>query len=1175
MTRLLEVFRFELAWQLRRVSTAIYGALFLGVTGVLARVFFLDARQDGFAFNAPIVTAAVTVIASMIALLVAAGVAGDAATRDASARMDALLFTTPVGKAAYLGGRFLGAFAVTALLVMVVPLALLLTTRMPGIEPQLLGPFHAGGYRNAYLLFALPNAFVGTAVIFSIAALTRRAIASYAGAAFLFFFATITEAFLAGRMGQWDVAKLLDPLGFTTVRALWRSLNPLQRSTTAIVLDDALLTNRLLWIGIALATMAFACTRFRFAHAATGGKRRPIEPAVRWTGVVVPPARRVFGLRTRLRQLLAVAVRSLRELLASRGWWIVPFVAALAIITGPELLEVELGAPGAATSARVAETFGASENALLLTLLIALSAGELVWRERDARIDAIADVTPVPEWLTFLGKFLALGLMLAGTQAIFLASGIALQVMEGVHRFDLGIYLQILFGAQLSGYLLIAALAMVAHVLIDQKYVANVVVVLAFVGLDMLREIGVRHNLLLYGGAPAWSYSEMAGFASQIEPWLWFRLYWSGWALLFAVLAYLFWVRGAERGLRPRLALARRRLTRGPVAIGTAALAIIVGAGTFVFFNTNVLHRYRTDAELDRHRDEYERLYGQYATLAQPVLAATKLHVEFYPERGAATVRGSYRLENRSAVAIGSIHVVVHPEVETTVGLERGARATLADDDHGYRIYALDKALLPRESLRMNFAVRFTPRGFTNEGRNPSVLPNGSWIQHRAEQSHGARQWLPMVGYQTNRERDDGDRPLSDVAARSATAGREKIAFEAVVGTSAGQIGVTTGALRRTWTANGRSYAHYVADAPISNGYVLYSARYAVLRASWRDVAIEIYHHPAHTRNLGRMLRSVRASLDHHTRTFGPYPHKQLRLIEFPSSGRGLGLTAHESAIKFSEGYALVRPEDDEREIDLPFAVMAHEMAHQWWGHQVVPARVEGAAVLSESLAWYSGMQVVEKTLGRDHLQRLLAIMRGEYLAPHQTREVPLLRAVDRLDAYRTGPFAMYALREAVGEAKVDAALRNLLRKFDPRRPPYPTSLDLYAELRAVTPASQHPLLRDLFEEITFWDLRTRSIDVRPAGGAYRVTLHIDAQKLKGDATGRERSAAMNDRIDVALFDAAGKTVYRQPHRIRSGMQSITVTVPRMPSRGGVDPDHVLLDRKPEDNVIECATSAR
>jgi aminopeptidase N len=254
---------------------------------------------------------------------------------------------------------------------------------------------------------------------------------------------------------------------------------------------------------------------------------------------------------------------------------------------------------------------------------------------------------------------------------------------------------------------------------------------------------------------------------------------------------------------------------------------------------------------------------------------------------------------------------------------------------------------------------------------------------------------------------------------------------------------------------------------------------------------------------------------------------------------------------------------------------MGHEMGHQWWGHQLVPALVEGAPVLSESLAWYSAMLVVEETFGREHLLRLLDIMRSEYMAPHQTREVPLLRTFDRLDAYRTGPFAMYALREAIGAERVNGALRNLLAKFDPNRPPYPTTLDLYAELRAVAPPAMHYLLKDLFEEVTFWDLRTKQVVAQPAAnGTYRVTLQVEAQKLKANALGKEKPVPMNDAIEVAVFDAKSKPIYRQPHRIHSGLQTITVTVPGAAARAGVDPDHELLDRRPEDNVVEAEGGA-
>jgi hypothetical protein len=214
-------------------------------------------------------------------------------------------------------------------------------------------------------------------------------------------------------------------------------------------------------------------------------------------------------------------------------------------------------------------------------------------------------------------------------------------------------------------------------------------------------------------------------------------------------------------------------------------------------------------------------------------------------------------------------------------------------------------------------------------------------------------------------------------------------------------------------------------------------------------------------------------------------------------------------------------------------------------------------------------MRVVEETLGRDHLQRLLAMMRADYLQPNQPRTVPLLRAVDQVDAYRRGPFAMYALREIVGVDPVNRALRNLLSKFPPGRTPYPTSLDFYSELRAATPAPMHGLLKDLFEEITFWELSANRIDVKANGkGAYRVTLQIEAQKLKGDSTGTERPVPMTDPVEILVFDANRKPLYRGTQRLRSGAQTIELIVPRPAAGAVVDPDDELLDRSPADNEV-------
>jgi hypothetical protein len=40
-------------------------------------------------------------------------------------------------------------------------------------------------------------------------------------------------------------------------------------------------------------------------------------------------------------------------------------------------------------------------------------------------------------------------------------------------------------------------------------------------------------------------------------------------------------------------------------------------------------------------------------------------------------------------------------------------------------------------------------------------------------------------------------------------------------------------------------------------------------------------------------------------------------------------------------------------------------------------------------------------------------------------------------------------------------------------------------------------------------------------------------------------------------------------HRIRTGQQTITVTVPGRPARAGIDPRHLLIDVEPGDNLMD------
>jgi ABC-2 type transport system permease protein len=620
----------------------------------------------------------------------------------------------------------------------------------------------------------------------------------------------------------------------------------------------------------------------------------------------------------------------------------------------------------------------------------------------------------------------------------------------------------------------------------------------------------------------------------------------------------------------------------------------VLALGGFIFYNTNVLNTYRTASDVAEMRAEYERRYGRYADVPQPRLAGTSLRIEIHPRRRAADIRGTYRLVNGTAGPIDSIHLATALGVETrAVRLDRPARRVNAEDGLWHQVYALATPLQPGDSLRLSFTVHVEPRGFRNSGVDRVLSVTASSTYFRSQD------WLPGIGYQADRElfkpgerRAHGlaARPLfpslasaggeQDVTGEAGLAGGERIAFEAVVGTDADQVAVAPGTLRRTWTEGGRRYFHYATDARIGS-YAFFSARYAVHEERWtppagspgQAVTIQVYHHPEHAASLDRILRGVRGSLDHYTRAFGPYPHGDvLKLVENP--GGGIGAHAEASMIDYTEGFSRYDPAADPRGLDMPFAVIAHEMAHEWG---VPYALAEGAPLLSESFAWYAAMGVVEETYGREHLERLRRFFRQPQPIPPIRQSVPLLRAMDPYAAYRKGPFALFAMSEYMGQERVNLAFRRLIETHRSGAPPLATTLDLYRELQAVTPDSLRYLLHDLFEANTFWELETeRATAAQTAAGAWQVTLRVKARKVTVDPAGKETEVQMDEWIPIGVFAPSGRqgpdfgeTLYLRSHRIRSGRQTITVTVPKKPSDAGIDPYLLLIDLERFDNVEE------
>ena len=282
------------------------------------------------------------------------------------------------------------------------------------------------------------------------------------------------------------------------------------------------------------------------------------------------------------------------------------------------------------------------------------------------------------------------------------------------------------------------------------------------------------------------------------------------------------------------------------------------------------------------------------------------------------------------------------------------------DADLDYRIYKLNPPLAPGAQLKFTVKGTYDPEGFENSVSFVQLVNNGTFFNNM--------DLIPQIGYTTQNEMNDrNDRrkyglppkeqmqPLTpDPAKRMNTYlmhYSDWVNVHTTISTSPDQIAVAPGSLLKKWTENGRNYFEYKLDHKSMNFYSFLSARYEVAREKWTSPAggdpidVEVYYHKAHGTNVPRMLNSMKKALAYYTENFGPYRHKQVRILEFP---RYFSFAqAFPGTMPYSESIGFITDLSAEEDIDMVFYVVAHE----WATILGTPGwrRMQGATLLSES----------------------------------------------------------------------------------------------------------------------------------------------------------------------------------------------------------------------------------
>ncbi|MCY1054354.1 M1 family aminopeptidase [Nannocystis sp. SCPEA4] len=1188
MNQLLSFAAFEVRYHLRRPVTYVF-ALAMALFGFLA--ISTDVVRFGGAGgkvlnNAPWLVSTAVMVFTLVGTIFTSAIAGTAVLRDFEFKTHELLFTTRLRKPAFVFGRFLGAYLVTVLVLACCSFGLWFGAHMPWLPADKIGPVPLGTYVWPVLVYIVPTGLFASALFFAVGVLTRSFVAVYIQGVVLFIGYSVANSLISD-IEQERLAALLDPFGFNATELVNRYWTVTEKNSLLLPLDGVFLLNRLLWIGVGIVILLGAYRLFRmeaFTRARKPGKAAAVEiPEVRASAelVRVTPA---TGARVELARVGALVRLHYRSIVRDRAFLALGAIAVLMTVVNAFYADLLYGTAVYPVTYTMIEVI--SGAGLFYLIISTLYAGELVWRERALKCDQLVDVTPTPSVLVFASKVGALLLVEATLLGALILAGIGVQAVKGYTNFELDVYLGYVYGITFPGVALTTLLAFFIHVVTNQKLVGNGLIIAYYLMTLVLRFWGVHDNLFRFNQFPDPVYSDMNRYGPSMAAWMWFMAYYLAFAGLLMAVARLFLVRGQVHGLRMRLRLARARIT-GPWLGATVGLLVaFIGLFAFIRHNTHSLNRFRDQDDEEELRAVYEREYKQYEHLPQPRIVAADVRADLDPTRGQATYKGTLRLVNKTGVAIPAVHLYLRDEL--TIRELRFDRASEVEHDDKrlrYMIHRLAEPLAPGGELVLHFDLADQLEGFANGGRATAIVENGTFVS-----SDGI---VPTIGYnrgfelENDDDRKEHDLPerermpsIDDEAARANTyiaTDSDWIEFAGTVCTDPDQIAIAPGYLQKEWTENGRRCFAYAMDSKILNFYSFLSARYEVRRDKWNDVDIEVYYHPGHEYNLDRMIDSVKKSLTYFTTNFSPYQHRQVRILEFPRYASFA--QSFPNTIPYSEAIgfiARVRPDDPE-DIDYPFYVTAHEVAHQWWAHQVIGANVQGATMLSESLSQYSALKVMEKEYGKDKMHKFLAYELKGYLggrSDEKKKELPLmLNENQQYIHYQKGSLIWYALADYIGEDVLNAALARYIKQVGFQSAPFTTTRELVAILKEVTPADYQYLIEDMFETITLYDNKVVSAEVTPEGGKYRVRFTVAARKLRASELGEETEVPVADYIDVAVFAAPGpqdldlgKPLFFERRKLQGGETVIDVLVDEPPARVGIDPYNKLIDRAPRDN---------
>ncbi len=995
---------------------------------------------------------------------------GNSIYRDFKSKTFSILYAYPIKKYDYIIGKLGSAITLVLATVFCTILGLLLGMYWLGDDNSQITTFNITSYIISYGIYAIPTLFVCCALTFAVVGLTRNIFTGFV--VVLCFF--LLQLIIPNALTKFPTAvSILEPFGQYAFQHATSDWNIQDKNTYLFPIDNMVLVNRMFWIIIASLFFYYFIQKFDLNHQAPIARRQRVSSTPETITPVGLEDLHVITSQSLIGRLISIYLlsRYYIQQIVTNWMFVVLALVSVAAVFFIQLKATTTGDLILHPYTRILLSSPLKIFTLLVIIITILFSGILVHRDRTYSMHELVDSSASQCWQFYLSKFLALFVIQCLLLFLFLLTSICIQLLNEHTNLDLPQYCFQLFVLTLPFLCFWSIFSLLIFTLFSNFFIGLFVSFLALFGTEQFDQIGLTSLIFKLNQPVQLTYSDFNGYGQQLSGYLIVMTYWAAIALILLLLAITIW----RRGYHDRFI---DRMRPSIVNISPKALVLLtLTALTACFIGSQIRSAEVKDnlssaatAMQKGYLQNFKLEWNQFVNLRTPQIAQIDLKIDLDADNHRLDVNGEYHLVNTSYQSIDTLLIHTGFDEKTTLMWESDVDTLKMDVAMKYFIIKFNSSWQPFDTIKLRFRIsNETNTLFT---RNTNVIRNGTFLSH---------DMLPRFNYpfesvqtvenqQTTRTTNYFSRDAHVVHLRS------------VISTEDDQIVLAPGEKVSTIKYGNKTEHHFRTRQPIKFNFSFHAADYDVTTNRSDSTEIQAYFHPEHPENVPDMVQGIGQALQFNSILFGPYPHNTIRLIEFPHTEGPYTATLTANNIPTSELLFTVNNEDMD-EINLPFYVTAHELTHEWFGNQVMPAESIGSRMLTESITEYLTLQIYRQTFGKERALNFLNMQHRRYFAGQkkERKTQPSLIYVEpdqEYISYGKGAVVFNAIGTLITHDSLQQVLKTFLSHYHISKQVYPTPYAFVNLLRSRTEVALHPIIHEFFDSVITHDFSIKRIDL-------------------------------------------------------------------------------------------------